>query len=194
MCQSLLVSAKLQLLASIPVLKLLKNLSVKIHADLAQAGRPEELACIVASLHRPELTLDLFRHKPKNHRKGEQTTQEDEIHEQGCRQGGLLCHLCTYKLMVSFNPLENCSVNQLLQRPHYAAGLGMQRTIQCKHKSVLHPNHTKSATRKEQVAACFVCGCPMQGHQHTGLPVPQLQDGHMGVVRYLEHGTILHTP
>lgn len=55
----------------------------------------ERRACIVASLDRPELTLDLLRHKPEHHGKGEQTTQEDEVHEQSCRQRCLLCHLCT---------------------------------------------------------------------------------------------------
>jgi len=124
---------------------------------LAQAGRPEELACIVASLHRPELTLDFFRHKPKNHRKGEQTTQEDEIHEQGCRQGGLLCHLCTYKHMVSFNPLavsiNCCSALIMLQGFAYKAELAIQCTQKCAAFQSHQEHYQEGAT--VQLALCL---------------------------------------
>lgn len=55
----------------------------------------ERRACVVAGLDRPELALNLLRNKPKHHGKGEQTAQENEVHEQSCRQRRLLCHLCT---------------------------------------------------------------------------------------------------
>lgn len=55
----------------------------------------ERRACIVAGLDRPELALNLLRNKPKHHSKSEQTAQENEVHEQSCRQRRLLCHLCT---------------------------------------------------------------------------------------------------
>lgn len=55
----------------------------------------ERRACIVAGLDRPELALYLLRNKSKHHGKGEQTAQENEVHEQSCGQRRLLCHLGT---------------------------------------------------------------------------------------------------
>ena len=73
------------------------------------AGR----ACIVAGLDRPELALDLLRNKPEHHGKGEQTAQEDEVHEQSCRQRRFLCHLGTCLQTTVLAPLTKATLAAL---------------------------------------------------------------------------------
>lgn len=50
---------------------------------------------VVASFDSTQLTLDLLRHKPQHHCKGEEAAQENEVHQQRSWQRGLFRHLGT---------------------------------------------------------------------------------------------------